>query len=85
MATLSSMAYSDQVIYQTVKDLLNESGGEQHLSQTLIAERSGASLRTVQRAIPRLIKAGRLLGEFTPQAGYTYRIPDGKQQAPVPN
>lgn len=78
MQVLMGMAYSDTVVQDVLKMLLHELGDEAVISQTMIAERAGIPLTTCQYALRRLMRANRVIGDFSVGIGYRYRIGDGR-------
>lgn len=74
---IRSMAFSDQIIFGALERLIQEKGEGNVITQQMIAEHSGVSLRTTQRALARLTRRGVVIGERTIPVGYRYRIPDG--------
>ncbi len=75
---LGSMAFSDVVVLQTLERLISQHGPDK-VSQSMIADESGAALITVKRSLKRLMLTGCIVGEFTPGVGYSYRIADGRE------
>lgn len=73
---VDGMAYSDTVVHNVLRSLIEEMGEEAVISQALIAERSKIPLTTVQYALRRLAITGRIQGRFTSGIGYRYRICD---------
>lgn len=77
MNPVGSMAYSDAIIQRVLFELIDQRGSNAVISQTLISEKSGVPLTTVQYALRRLIRQGHVISEFEPGVGRYYRRPDG--------
>jgi hypothetical protein len=71
---VGAMAISDAVIYDTIRALQAEHGEDARISQSMIEAASGISIRTINRAVHRLIVTGKLEGYFDVGKGYRFRL-----------
>lgn len=71
------MTFSDRLIYTALQELIDSRGEDAIISQREIADYSGVSLRTSQRALWRLERQAAITRQFTIGIGYTYRINNG--------
>ena len=74
---IREMAYSDRIIYDTLKQLIAEKGEDALISHMLIAEVSGIPYRTCCFSLSRLRKSGCITGVGIIGIGYKYRITNG--------
>lgn len=74
---LGSMAFSDYIILQALERLITARKDGSIISQEMISHESGVPLITTQRALKRLMQAGKIEGKFTIGVGYRYRINNG--------
>lgn len=72
MTVLNAVAYSDMILLDYLRKRAADSA--LRLSYADIASATGVTLRTVQRAIPRLENAGLISIEREPGDRYTYRV-----------
>lgn len=79
MRVFESMAFTDRIVFDVLKVLVEARGEDEFISQVDIAEFAGMSLRTTQAALSRLMKSGHITGVFTAgrSNGYKYRINNG--------
>jgi predicted transcriptional regulator len=73
------MAYSDQIVYAALLEMISLEGDSAYITQSEIADYSGVSFTTCKRALKRLVMQNLISREYTAgrEGGYTYRINNG--------